>query len=194
VEILLRYGQHPHVVKLRDLFEDAEHIYLVFDFLRGGELLDKIVKQKFLSEREARAVLECVAGVVNYLHAAGVVHRDLKPANILYADETGDPKGIRVCDFGFARQLRAENGLLMTPCYTANFVAPEVLKRQGYDASCDVWSLGVLLYIMLVGYAPFANGPNDDPETILRRINEERLNLDNDAWLSVSAEAKVSIH
>lgn len=80
-----------------------------------------------------------------------VVHRDLKPANILYADDRGDPDSLRICDFGFAKQLRAENGLLMTPCYTANFVAPEVLKRQGYDAACDVWSLGILLFIMLAG-------------------------------------------
>ncbi len=75
----------------------------------------------------------------------------MKPANILYVDDSGDPDALRVCDFGFAKQLRAENGLLMTPCYTANFVAPEVLKRQGYDAACDVWSLGILLYIMLIG-------------------------------------------
>ena len=80
-----------------------------------------------------------------------VVHRDLKPANILYANESGDPDSLWICDFGFAKQLRAENGLLMTPCYTANFVAPEVLKRQGYDAACDVWSLGILLFIMLAG-------------------------------------------
>lgn len=151
VEVLLRYGQHPHVVTLRDLFEGPEHVYLVFDFMRGGELLDKIARQKFFSEREARAVMARVAGVVRYLHQSGVVHRDLKPANLLYADESGDPDALRVCDFGFAKQLRAENGLLMTPCYTANFVAPEVLKRQGYDAACDVWSLGILLYIMLVG-------------------------------------------
>lgn len=70
----------------------------------------------------------------------------------MYADATGSPDGLRLVDFGFAKQLRAENGLLMTPCYTANFVAPEVLKRQGYDKACDVWSLGVLLYTMLSGY------------------------------------------
>ena len=86
-----------------------------------------------------------------FVHSFQVVHRDLKPANILYLDDSGNPDSLRVCDFGFAKQLRAENGLLMTPCYTANFVAPEVLKRQGYDAACDVWSLGVLLYVMLVG-------------------------------------------
>lgn len=80
-----------------------------------------------------------------------VVHRDLKPSNIMYADDSGAPDTLRLVDFGFAKQLRAENGLLMTPCYTANFVAPEVLKRQGYDKACDVWSLGVLLYTMLSG-------------------------------------------
>lgn len=81
-----------------------------------------------------------------------VVHRDLKPSNIMYASESADPDSIRIIDFGFAKQLRAENGLLMTPCYTAQFVAPEILKKQGYDMNCDVWSLGVLLFTMLSGY------------------------------------------
>lgn len=81
-----------------------------------------------------------------------VVHRDLKPSNIMYADNSGSPESLRIVDFGFAKQLRATNGLLMTPCYTANFVAPEVLKKQGYDAACDIWSLGVLLYTMLAGW------------------------------------------
>ena len=81
-----------------------------------------------------------------------VVHRDLKPSNIMYADDSGSPESLRIVDFGFAKQIRATNGLLMTPCYTANFVAPEVLKKQGYDAACDIWSLGVLLYTMLAGW------------------------------------------
>ena len=69
----------------------------------------------------------------------------------MYVDESNDPQSLRICDFGFAKQMRAGNGLLMTPCYTANFVAPEVLKRQGYDQACDIWSMGVLLYTMLAG-------------------------------------------
>lgn len=119
-----------------------------------------------------------------------MVHRDLKPSNILYVDESGNPESIRICDFGFAKQLRAENGLLMTPCYTANFVAPEVLKRQGYDAACDIWSLGVLLYTMLTGYTPFANGPDDTPEEILARIGSGKFSLSGGYWNSVSDTAK----
>ncbi|KAG8123647.1 hypothetical protein E2320_019079 [Naja naja] len=137
IEILLRYGQHPNIITLKD-----------------------------------------------------VVHRDLKPSNILYVDESGNPESIRMCDFGFAKQLRAENGLLMTPCYTANFVAPEVLKRQGYDAACDIWSLGILLYTMLAGFTPFANGPDDTPEEILARIGSGKYALAGGNWDSISDAAK----
>lgn len=191
VEILLRYGQtHHYIVSLRDIYEDREHVYLVFELLRGGELLDKILRQKFFSEREAKAVMERVTSTVKYLHQNGVVHRDLKPANILYADKSGNPEALRICDFGFAKQLRAENGLLTTPCYTANFVAPEVLRKQGYDAACDVWSLGVLLFIMLSGKTPFANGPEDTPDEILQRIGEGQFDLCGGDWNSVSDSAK----
>lgn len=189
IEILLRYGRHPHIVTLRDVHEDEKRVYLVLELLRGGELLDRLLQRRNFTEREAAEVIHTITNVVHYLHENGVscnlqkyrvlrmylnlfthvfirenmhycikrkgkkqvVHRDLKPSNILYAKSGGDPTTLCICDLGFAKQLRAENGLLMTPCYTANFVAPEVLKRQGYDAACDIWSLGVLLYIMLAG-------------------------------------------
>ncbi|XP_061483264.1 ribosomal protein S6 kinase alpha-3 isoform X4 [Rhineura floridana] len=172
------------------VYDDGKYVYLVTELMKGGELLDKILRQKFFSEREASAVLLTITKTVEYLHAQGVVHRDLKPSNILYVDESGNPESIRICDFGFAKQLRAENGLLMTPCYTANFVAPEVLKRQGYDAACDIWSLGVLLYTMLTGYTPFANGPDDTPEEILARIGSGKFSLSGGYWNSVSDTAK----
>ncbi|XP_010837892.1 PREDICTED: ribosomal protein S6 kinase alpha-2-like [Bison bison bison] len=151
IEILLRYGQHPNIITLKDV--------------------------SALRRRRCR-------------RAVPVVHRDLKPSNILYVDESGNPESIRICDFGFAKQLRAENGLLMTPCYTANFVAPEVLKRQGYDAACDIWSLGILLYTMLAGFTPFANGPDDTPEDILARIGSGKYALSGGNWDSISDAAK----
>ncbi|XP_042213942.1 ribosomal protein S6 kinase alpha-3-like isoform X3 [Homarus americanus] len=190
IEILYRYGHHSNIISLRDVYEDDAHVYLVMELMKGGELLDKILRQKFFSEREASAVLLTLTNAVQYLHQNGVVHRDLKPSNIMYADISGSPESLRICDFGFAKQLRAENGLLMTPCYTANFVAPEVLKKQGYDAACDIWSLGVLLYTMLAGQTPFAQGPNDTPEDILQRIGEGKFSLDSGNWVSVSPAAK----
>ncbi|XP_076976944.1 ribosomal protein S6 kinase alpha-2 isoform X4 [Tamandua tetradactyla] len=190
IEILLRYGQHPNIITLKDVYDDGKCVYLVTELMRGGELLDRILRQRCFSEREARDVLCTIAKTMDYLHAQGVVHRDLKPSNILYMDESGNPEAIRICDFGFAKQLRAENGLLMTPCYTANFVAPEVLKRQGYDAACDVWSLGILLYTMLAGFTPFANGPDDTPEEILARIGSGKYALSGGNWDSISDAAK----
>lgn len=115
--------------------------------------------------------------------------RDLKPSNLLYASILQTPESLKLCDLGFAKQLRADNGLLMTPCYTANFVAPEVLKRQGYDLACDIWSLGVLLYIMIEGKTPFASTPNDSPEMILARIGSGQVDLDS----GVSRETNCSL-
>ncbi|KAL1131536.1 hypothetical protein AAG570_011153, partial [Ranatra chinensis] len=190
VDILFRYRGHPNIIYLRDVYEDETNVYLVTELMRGGELLDRILRLKAFSEREASAIMQTVVATVGYLHQHGVVHRDLKPSNLLYATEVATPEGLRLCDFGFAKQLRAENGLLMTPCYTANFVAPEVLKRQGYDAACDIWSLGILLYTLLAGRTPFANSPTDTPTDILQRIGDSKLDLDSGNWVTISSEAK----
>ena len=190
IEILLRYGRHPHIVTLRAVHEDDKRVYLVLELLRGGELLDRLLQRRNFTEREAAEVIHTITNVVHYLHENGVVHRDLKPSNILYAKPGGDPTTLCICDLGFAKQLRAENGLLMTPCYTANFVAPEVLKRQGYDAACDIWSLGVLLYIMLAGYTPFRNSPGDSASDILDRIGPGYIDVESGIWCHISNEAK----
>uniref|UniRef100_A0AAX7V8J8 non-specific serine/threonine protein kinase n=1 Tax=Astatotilapia calliptera TaxID=8154 RepID=A0AAX7V8J8_ASTCA len=125
IEILLRYGQHPNIITLKDVFDDGQCVYLVQELLRGDELLDKALMHTNFTERDASDIMCALTKTVEYLHSQGVVHRDLKPSNIRYADDSGLPECIRICDFGFAKQLRAENGLLMTPCYTATFMAPE---------------------------------------------------------------------
>lgn len=190
IEIMLRHSHHTNIVNCRDIYLNDTKLYLVLEFCRGGELFDRIIKKKYLTEKEAAGIVKMIASTVDYLHRNGVVHRDLKPSNILYADNSEKPESIRIIDFGFAKQLRDENGLLMTPCYTAHYAAPEILKRQGYDAACDIWSMGVLLYIMLSGKPPFEIAADASTEIILSRINEAKLNLENGNWKQVSSDAK----
>ena len=92
------------------IYEDEKYVYLVMELMRGGELLDRILRQKYFSEREAALTMFVVTSAVYHLHKNGVVHRDLKPSNILYSTVEGHPESLRICDFGFAKQLRAENG------------------------------------------------------------------------------------
>ncbi|XP_062242870.1 ribosomal protein S6 kinase alpha-2 [Platichthys flesus] len=190
IEILLRYGQHPNIITLKDVFDDGQSVFLVQDLLRGKELLDRVLTLPSFTERDAADIVCTLAKTVEYLHSLGVVHRDLKPSNIRYSDDTGRPECIRICDLGFAKQLRAENGLLMTPCYTATFMAPEVLKKQGYDAACDIWSMGILLYTMIAGFSPFASSPEDTAEEILAQIGCGKVTITGGNWDLVSDAAK----
>eukprot|EP00118_Oscarella_pearsei_P008731 m.46503 g.46503 ORF g.46503 m.46503 type:complete len:735 (+) comp33701_c0_seq4:2867-5071(+) len=189
IEILLRFGIHSNIISLKDVYDDGKNVYLVSEIMRGGELLDHILLQKYLSEKEAATIVNTVALTLEYLHSHGVVHRDLKPSNLLYPDARHAPESLVIADFGFAKQIRAENGLLMTPLYTANFVAPEVLKKQGYDAAADIWGLGVLLYSMLVGQTPFPHGVGDNPQQILQRIGEGNFSTGGN-WKVLSSPAK----
>ncbi|XP_048516754.1 ribosomal protein S6 kinase 2 beta isoform X1 [Dendroctonus ponderosae] len=191
VEILRRYNQHPGIVSLKRVYEDTQSVYLVLELLTGGDLLDYMVMKGKLTEQESAVILKTLAKSIAYLHENGVVHRDLKPANILLADRNA-PDSVRISDLGFAKQLKAENGLLMTPCYTKSFVAPEVLKRQGYDAACDIWSLGVIFYIMLCGCCPFGIRDPDSPQALLKKMDSGQLDS-NEQWKSLSSEARVLV-
>ncbi|CAI5439090.1 unnamed protein product [Caenorhabditis angaria] len=192
VDILLRHSHHQFIVKLFDVYEDDNAIYMVEELCEGGELLDRLVNKKSLlgSEKEIAQIMANLLYSVQYLHSHQVAHRDLTASNILFASKDGDPSSLRIVDFGFAKQSRAENGMLMTPCYTAQFVAPEVLRKQGYDRSCDVWSLGVILHTMLTGRTPFSTGPNDTPDQILKRVGDGKIEKNQELWRGVSDEAK----
>ncbi|XP_054706879.1 ribosomal protein S6 kinase 2 alpha-like [Uloborus diversus] len=190
IKILFRHGRHQNIVTLYDVFEDEECFYLVMELLQGGELLERIMKQKFFTEKDASCVFKVIMQTIYYLHENGVVHRDLKPSNIMYANSSGDPQSLRICDFGFAKQMKAENGLLMTPCYTAKFAAPEVLNKQGYDEACDIWSMGITLCTMLTGYTPFATGIEDNVQQILMHLEDGNLIMNSGPWTRVSDIAK----
>ncbi|XP_024024135.1 CBL-interacting serine/threonine-protein kinase 9 [Morus notabilis] len=146
--------KHPNVLKLFEVMASRTKIYIVLEFVDGGELFDKIAKHGRLKEDEARSYFQQLINAVDYCHSRGVFHRDLKPENLLL-DSYG---ALKVSDFGLSAisQQAKEDGLLHTACGTPNYVAPEVLTSKGYDGtSSDVWSCGVILFVLMAGYLPF---------------------------------------
>ncbi|XP_030953961.1 CBL-interacting serine/threonine-protein kinase 3-like isoform X2 [Quercus lobata] len=146
--------KHPNVVRLYEVMGSKTKIFIVMEFVTGGELFDKIVNHGRMREDEARRYFQQLINAVDYCHSRGVYHRDLKPENLLL-DAYGN---LKVSDFGLSalsQQVR-DDGLLHTTCGTPNYVAPEVLNDRGYDgATADLWSCGVILFVLLAGYLPF---------------------------------------
>lgn len=190
---LLRACQgHPNIVTLHEVYHDEAHTYLVFELLKGGELLGRIRRKSKFTECEASSILRRLVSAVHFMHSRGVVHRDLKPENLLFTSNE-DNAEIKIVDFGFAR-LKQEKEQLHTPCFTLHYAAPEVLNGdpEGYDESCDLWSLGVILYTMLCGRAPFhARSRDDSAAAVMARIKEGDFSFAAAAWQGVSDEAKV---
>ncbi|KAF8725792.1 hypothetical protein HU200_020351 [Digitaria exilis] len=150
----LKLLRHPNVVRLHEVAASKTKIYMVLEFVNGGELFDRITIKGKLSEQEGRRLFQQLIDGVSYCHEKGVYHRDLKPENVL-VDRKGN---IKISDFGLSAlpQHLGNDGLLHTTCGSPNYIAPEVLQNRGYDGSLsDIWSCGVILYIMLVGYLPF---------------------------------------
>ncbi|KAJ6731849.1 NON-SPECIFIC SERINE/THREONINE PROTEIN KINASE [Salix purpurea] len=146
--------RHPNVVRMYEVMASKTKIYIVLQLVTGGELFDKIASKGRLKEDEARKYFQQLICAVDYCHSRGVYHRDLKPENLLM-----DANGIlKVSDFGLSalpQQVR-EDGLLHTTCGTPNYVAPEVINNKGYDgARADLWSCGVILFVLMAGYLPF---------------------------------------
>uniref|UniRef100_A0A0E0JFE1 non-specific serine/threonine protein kinase n=1 Tax=Oryza punctata TaxID=4537 RepID=A0A0E0JFE1_ORYPU len=150
---VLRRVRHPHIVQLYEVMATKLRIYFVMEYVRGGELFARVARGR-LPEADARRYFQQLVSAVAFCHARGVFHRDIKPENLL-VDDAGD---LKVSDFGLsavADQMR-HDGLFHTFCGTPAYVAPEVLSRRGYDAAkADLWSCGVVLFVLMAGYLPF---------------------------------------
>uniref|UniRef100_A0A5B7BX86 non-specific serine/threonine protein kinase n=1 Tax=Davidia involucrata TaxID=16924 RepID=A0A5B7BX86_DAVIN len=150
----LKLLKHPNVVRLHEVLASKTKIYMVLDYVTGGELFDRIASKGRLSEAQGRKLFQQLIDGVSYCHDKGVYHRDLKLENVLV-----DAKGnIKITDFGLSAlpQHFRDDGLLHTTCGSPNYVAPEILANRGYDGSTsDTWSCGVILYVILTGYLPF---------------------------------------
>lgn len=184
---------HPNIVNLHEIYHDQLHTYLVLELLQGGELLERIRRKQHFSETEASRIMRKLVSAVSHMHDVGVVHRDLKPENLLFTDDTENSE-IKIIDFGFARLKPPDNQLLKTPCFTLQYAAPEILKYDGYDESCDLWSLGVILYTMLSGQVPFQcqekSVMHTSAEEIMMKIKKGDFSFEGEAWRNVSSQAK----
>ena len=181
---LMRSISHPNIVSIVDFFDEPDHYIIVAELMTGGELFDEVVRRSHYTERAARDVIRTMAEALAYLHERGVAHRDLKPENILLSSSEDDGV-IKLADLGFARSVPKSG--LSTACGTPSYVAPEILNNTRYGLSVDMWSLGVIAYILLCGYAPFAD--RHQP-TLFRKIRSGLFFFDPPQWNGVSAQAK----
>nr|DAD33916.1 TPA_asm: hypothetical protein HUJ06_012767 [Nelumbo nucifera] len=174
--------RHPNVTRMYEVMASKTKIYIVLEFVNGGELFDKIASHGRLKEDEARKYFQQLINAVDYCHSRGVFHRDLKPENLLL-----DANGVlKVSDFGLSavsQQVR-EDGLLHTTCGTPNYVAPEVINNKGYDgAKADLWSCGVILFVLMAGYLPFEDS---NLMQLYKKIFKADFNCPS--WFSTSAK------
>ncbi|NP_001304120.1 CBL-interacting protein kinase 8 [Zea mays] len=149
---IMKLVRHPNVVRLHEVLASRKKIFIILEFITGGELFDKIIRHGRLSEADARRYFQQLIDGVDFCHKKGVYHRDLKPENLLL-DSQGN---LKISDFGLSAWPAQGSFLLRTTCGTPNYVAPEVLSHKGYNgALADTWSCGVILYVLLAGYLPF---------------------------------------
>ncbi|OMJ75164.1 hypothetical protein SteCoe_25747 [Stentor coeruleus] len=180
----LRRTDHPNIVRLYEFYEDEDSFHLVLEYVTGGELFDYIIKTKNLSESIAMNFMKQILSAVAYCHKSHIAHRDLKPENLLL-DKEGPDAALKIIDFGTSAIFDPKKQ--MTHKYgTAYYIAPEVISKN-YNEKCDIWSCGVILYILLSGRPPFY-GKND--KEILRNVTEGHYSMQGAEWTRISSEAK----
>lgn len=181
---ILKQLDHPTIIKVYEVFSDASYMYIVTELCTGGELFDKIQESNHFGEKDAADVMQQVMTAINYLHKNKIVHRDLKPENLLLDSKSAEPV-LKLVDFGTSTKFDPNvkmNQKLGTPYY----IAPEVLSKN-YNEKCDVWSCGVIMYILLCGYPPF-NAHNDNE--IMAKVQKGEFTFPADDWKLISHEAQ----
>lgn len=191
---LLREVKHPNIIELKGLHEDEKYLHLVTELCTGGELFDRIIEKTqteddgivCFSEKDASKLVRDVLSAVSYCHdEKGIVHRDLKPENFLFKDHS-DNATIKIIDFGLSRHDDDNFGVMKTKVGTPYYVAPEVLERR-YTKACDMWSIGVITYILLCGYPPFYG---DSDSEIFRSVRAAEYDYPSPEWDSISMVAR----
>ena len=185
IEILKKIS-HPNITNIFEIFEDNKKYYIIMEFLEGGELFDAITSIGSFSEESACKVMKQLLSAIYYLHSNCIVHRDLKPENIMLLQKPDNNNyHIKLIDFGTAKQFKP--GKKMSKFIgTSYYIAPEVLKER-YDEKCDVWSCGIILYILLCGYPPFNGNTNVE---IFHAIQNQNPIFTGEEWEDITSEVK----
>jgi Ca2+-binding EF-hand superfamily protein/predicted Ser/Thr protein kinase len=180
---VLKLVNHPNIIRLEGLYESKNYLYIVMEMLKGGELFERIVGRPRFSELEAAKLMKPLLESVAYLHDLGIVHRDLKPENILCGEELDD---LKIADFGLSKMILPKEKM-DAACGTLSYVAPEVLTMQGYGKEADLWSVGVILFLILCGKLPF---DGEDHNEIIRSTIQADLKVNANVWNKLSDDAK----
>ena len=184
---LLRATDHPNIIKLYEIYEDNKYIYLIMEECSGGEFFDSLAKRakekKMYTEKECAKIFKQILEAVNYLHAHGVCHRDLKPENILFSN-VADDSCLKLIDFGLSKVIDGDKNL-KGAVGTTFYMAPEVITGN-YNEKCDIWALGVILYIMLCGKPPFYS---QNEEELKKNICSMKYTFDYPEFKKVSQDA-----
>lgn len=182
---ILKSIDHPNIVRIYDFFPEKEKFYVVLEFAAGGELFDRIVEKTYYNEKEARSLSTILLTTIKFCHDKSIVHRDLKPENLLLASKEEDIT-IKIADFGFAVKSKGPSSLT-TQCGTPGYVAPEILLSKPYGKEVDMWSIGVIIFILLGGYPPFSD---NNQSKLYKKIKTGQFEFHPDYWSSISNEAK----